>query len=187
MVIFQFYIKRKIVSEIIPISAPKKPKRYYLVVDFEATCWPEPERRGDAEIIEFGCVKMSRKTHRILGEFNSFVRPVRYPTLSSYCTGLTNIQQSDVDAAPVFSEVLAQLVEWLGDPSLYTFCSWGAYDHFLLRQACRFHRLDYPFDDEYLNIKPAFSEAVSGQGRQHGAGAGDARHPAGRPHTLRHR
>lgn len=134
------------------------------MVDFEATCWPDESRRADVEIIEFGCVKMSIPNGKVLGEFFTFVRPTRYPKLSTYCIDLTSITQEDVDAAPAFPEALKSFVEWMGDPSECTLCSWGAFDKFLLMQACRFHRLSYPFDDEYINIKPAFSEAFSGRG-----------------------
>jgi inhibitor of KinA sporulation pathway (predicted exonuclease) len=133
-------------------------------VDFEATCWPDESRRGDVEIIEIGCVKLSQQTGRHKGEFSSLVRPTRYPKLSQYCIELTTIQQSDVEAAPAFPEALQHFVDWMGDPRQCTLCSWGAYDKFLLRQACRFNRTSYPFDDEYINIKPLFSETFSGRG-----------------------
>ncbi len=150
-------------GHILPENRPIA-KQYYIVVDFEATCWPDESRRGDSEIIEFGCVKMAYGSGTILDEFSTFVRPTRYPALSTYCTRLTSITQQQVDAAPVFADALAQFLEWTGDPALCTLCSWGAYDRFLLRQACRFHRISYPFDDEYINIKPAFSEAFTGRG-----------------------
>lgn len=139
-------------------------KKYYIVIDFEATCWLDEDRRGDAEVIEFGCVRVAMDTGDIIDEFASFVRPTRYPILSDHCTRLTGITQQDVREAPTFREVYVKFVEWLGQPELCTFCSWGAFDQYLLRQACRFHRLPYPFDDEYINIKPAFSDAVSGRG-----------------------
>lgn len=101
---------------------------------------------------------------RIIDEFNTFVRPIRYPALSEYCIKLTSITQSDVDKAPTFPEALAAFVAWIGDPMGCTLCSWGAFDRFLLHQASRFHRVPYPFDDEYINIKPAFSEIFSGRG-----------------------
>lgn len=142
----------------------EKPKKNYIVVDFEATCWEDESRRGDGEIIEFGCIKMSQRTGRPTDEFASFVRPVRYPKLSEYCMRLTGITQQLVDSAPSFTEVLTSFVEWVGDPLSATLCSWGALDRFLLRQACQFHRVPYPFDDEYINIKPAFSEQFSGRG-----------------------
>lgn len=133
-------------------------------MDFEATCWQDEGRRGDAEIIEIGSVRMQQGTGTIIDEFSTFVRPTRYPVLSEYCTRLTSITQSDVEAAPAFPEALAMFVEWIGTPEECTLCSWGAYDLFLLRQACRFHRLSYPFDSDYINIKPAFSEVFSGRG-----------------------
>lgn len=147
------------------ISMKQDPgKKFYIVIDFEATCWLEEERRGDVEIIEFGCIRVSMSNYRILDEFSSFVRPTRYPILSEHCTRLTGITQQDVSTAPIFPEVNARFTEWLAEPAACTFCSWGAFDQYLLRQACRFHRVPYPFDDEYINIKPAFSEAVSGRG-----------------------
>jgi inhibitor of KinA sporulation pathway (predicted exonuclease) len=138
-------------------------KRYYIVIDFEATCWEE-ERRGDEEIIEFGCIKMAQRGARILDEFSSFVRPLRYPVLSNYCKQLTGISQNDVDTAPAFPEVLTKFTEWMGDPAECTFCSWGALDAYLMRKTCRYYNRPYPFDDEYINIKPVFSEVVSGRG-----------------------
>lgn len=139
-------------------------KRYDIVVDFEATCWPEEQRRGDGEIIEFGCVRVEHTTARIIDEFQSFVRPTRYPRLSDFCTRLTSITQADVDTAPTFDAVYTAFCAWVGDFKNTTFCSWGALDQFLLRQACRFHRLPFPFDDEYVNIKPAFSDIYTGRG-----------------------
>jgi len=101
---------------------------------------------------------------RIIDEFDTFVRPTRYPVLSEYCTALTSITQGDVDAAPGFPDALVSFTAWMRDPAVCTLCSWGALDRFLLRQACRFYRLPYPFDDEYINIKPAFSDVFSGRG-----------------------
>lgn len=142
----------------------KKKKKYYIVIDFEATCWLDENRRGDAEIIEFGCVRVSMDNYRIIDEFAAFVKPTRYPILSDHCKRLTGISQEEMNAADPFPQVYQRFTEWLGEPELCTFCAWGGFDLYLLRQACRFHRLPYPFDDEYINIKPAFSDAVSGRG-----------------------
>ena len=138
-------------------------KPYFAVIDFEATCWDDEERRADQEIIEFGCVTMDSKSGRLLEEFATFVRPTRYPMLSEYCSSLTGISQLDVDTAPTFPYALGMMVDWLGDPFNYTFCSWGDFDRFVLRAACRFHRVPFPFDDDYIDIKPIFIETVSGR------------------------
>ena len=137
-------------------------KPYFAVIDFEATCWEE-ESRGDMEMIELGCVVVERESTEIINKFSSFVRPVRYPQLSEYCVALTGITQHDVDTAPTFPYALGMMVDQLGDPLRYLFCSWGEFDRYLLRSACRYHRVPYPFDDEYLDLKPLFVEQVSGR------------------------
>ena len=48
-----------------------------------------------------------------IDEFRTFVRPVRHPTLSPFCTELTGITQADVDAAPAFPAVVARFHDWL--------------------------------------------------------------------------
>ena len=137
-------------------------KPYFAVIDFEATCW-EDERRADQEVIECGCVTMERESGKLIGEFSTFIRPVRYPTLSDYCSALTGISQRDVDTAPTFPYALGMLVDWLEDPLQYSFCAWGEFDRFILRAACRFHRVPFPFDDEFVDIKPVFIENVAGR------------------------
>ncbi len=139
-------------------------KAHYIVIDLEATCWNDDSRRGDGEIIEIGAVRMNRATGAILDEFQTFVRPTRYPRLSDFCIRLTSITQADVDSAPTFSAALAEFTAWIGASTTATFCSWGALDRFLLRQACQFHRVEFPFDDEYINVKPAFSDVFTGRG-----------------------
>ncbi len=138
-------------------------KPYNVVIDFEATCWEEEERRGDQEAIEWGCVRCDASTGAIIDEFRTFVRPTRNPVLSSYCTALTGITQNDVERAPTFPWTLDMMLDWLGDPSEVTFCSWGEFDRYLLRASCRFHRVPYPFDDEYVDIKPIFQEKIAGR------------------------
>jgi inhibitor of KinA sporulation pathway (predicted exonuclease) len=55
------------------------------------------------EIIEFGCALATRDSE-LLDSQSFLVRPTQNPVLSEFCKSLTSIQQSMVDAAPVFSE-----------------------------------------------------------------------------------
>lgn len=142
-------------------ALPYRP--YFAVVDFEATCWADASRRGDSEIIQIGCVRMRRDDAVVSDEFEILVRPTRYPVLSELCKQITGLRQEAVDTAMTFPAAHARFTEWIGDPSTHSFCSWGAYDKFLLRAACAFHRLPFPFDDHYLNIKPLFSGQFTGR------------------------
>lgn len=81
--------------------------KHYLVIDLEATCAddgsiPDNER----EIIEIGAVLVETAGLTTVEEYQSFVRPVQHPVLSPFCTELTTITQAEVDAAPLFPEVL---------------------------------------------------------------------------------
>lgn len=99
---------------------------YYLIIDFEATCCDHGTvPKQEMEIIEFGAVMLQRSTMQIVDEFQSFIRPVRNPQLTPFCTELTTITQQDVDAAPDFSSVITALKQWLKPYSNYIFCSWG--------------------------------------------------------------
>jgi 3'-5' exoribonuclease 1 len=136
------------------------PKRNYLVIDLEATCdngGLVPKR--EMEIIEIGAVLVSGESHAPVSEFQSFIRPVRHPVLTPFCTRLTSITQADVDAAPAFPEVFGRLTRWIySHPAPHVFCSWGDYDRTQFEQDCRFHNVPYALPHRHLNLKRAFSE-----------------------------
>ncbi|BFZ57763.1 hypothetical protein PYCC9005_004816 [Savitreella phatthalungensis] len=56
---------------------------------------------------------MDLHTGTVLDTFQRYVRPVKNPLLSSFCTSLTGISQAQVDGAEDFDAVLCQAVEWL--------------------------------------------------------------------------
>jgi ERI1 exoribonuclease 2 len=100
-----------------------------VVLDFEATCNngapPVPQ-----EIIEFPSVLVDAEDHQIVDEFPSFVRPVHHPRLSEFCRELTGIEQSEVDAADPFLDVLAAHQRWLASHHLddFLFITCGDWD-----------------------------------------------------------
>jgi inhibitor of KinA sporulation pathway (predicted exonuclease) len=134
---------------------------YYLIVDLEATCSDDGAvPRHEMEIIEIGAVMQDARTFEIASEFQSFVRPVRHPDLTEFCTDLTGITQAQVAKAPPFASAIAAMNQWSRafDDSL--FCSWGDYDRNQFIQDCQFHSVDYPFPSGHLNLKAEFSRAV---------------------------
>jgi inhibitor of KinA sporulation pathway (predicted exonuclease) len=133
--------------------------RFYLVIDLEATTSDDgslpPE---EMETIEIGAVLMDSRTLEPVGEFQSFVRPVRHPKLLPFCTRLTGITQAMVDGAPLFPEAFAELRAKLIDhrhPLL--FCSWGRYDRIQLERDCTLHGIPNNMP-EHVNLKTTFSE-----------------------------
>ena len=130
-----------------------------VVVDLEATC----DDRGavpkeETEIIEIGAVLVHGHDYRLLADFQSFVRPIRHPRLTAFCTGLTSIGQENVDAAPLFPEVVTAFKAWMHGQGATVFCSWGDYDRNQILMDCRLHRIAYPMPGRHVNLKRLFSE-----------------------------
>lgn len=131
----------------------------YLVIDFEATCCDSGTvPREHMEIIEVGAVMAEASTFKQVDEFQTFIRPVRHPKLTTFCTSLTSIEQKDVDTAPVFKDAIARFKEWLYRYSDFAFCSWGDYDLKQLRQDCDFHNAPYPISASHINLKRLLTE-----------------------------
>lgn len=134
---------------------------YYLIIDLEATCADDGSiPRDEMEIIEIGAVVQSSSTFAVESSYQTFVRPVRHPTLTPFCRELTTLTQADMEAAPSFPKALSNLIAWLRPFEGAVFCSWGDYDRKQLQQDCRYHGLDYPFGSPHVNLKAAFSEAM---------------------------
>ncbi|WP_016951228.1 3'-5' exonuclease [Anabaena sp. PCC 7108] len=132
---------------------------YFLIIDLEATCCNQKSiPRHEMEIIEIGAVMLNRKTWEIDSEFQQFIKPVRNPQLTAFCTELTSISQKQVDTAPTFPEAMSKLTEWVNLFPNNIFCSWGNYDKLQFLQDCKFHQVPYPFGTEHRNIKNEFSE-----------------------------
>jgi inhibitor of KinA sporulation pathway (predicted exonuclease) len=133
----------------------------YLIVDLEATCSAVGEvPRPEMEIIEIGAVMQSSLTYEVEAEFQTFVRPVRHPRLTDFCTDLTGITQDNVAGAPPFPEALAAFREWAHDFGDALFCSWGDYDRKQFHQDCAYHRVAYPVRSGHLNLKAEFSRSL---------------------------
>lgn len=149
----------------------------YLVIDLEATCCDRGTvPRGHMEIIELGAVMVDGATLDPVDEFQSFVRPVRYPALTPFCVALTSIQQEDVDNAPVFGEAIDQFKAWLYRYGRFVFCSWGDYDLKQLRQDCELNKVPYPIGAPHVNVKRLMAER---QGLSKKPGLGEAVQLAG--------
>jgi inhibitor of KinA sporulation pathway (predicted exonuclease) len=156
----------------------------YLIIDFEATCCDKRSiPREQMEIIEIGAVMVEAKNLQVVDEFQSFIRPVRHPKLTPFCTKLTSIQQSDVDNAPLFDEFICSFKSWLYQYHGLIFCSWGDYDLKQLRQDCDFHQVAYPISAPHLNLKRLITER---QQLQKKLGLGEAIKMAGLQFTGTH-
>lgn len=137
---------------------------FLLVVDLEATCDDRSHKpclvpKEQMETIEIGAVLVETRTLEPVAELGVFVKPVRHPTLTPFCTELTSITQADVDAAVLFPEAAASVERFLAGRRAL-FCSWGDYDANQLARDAAYHRVRLEFTKHHLNLKKRFSEQL---------------------------
>lgn len=154
-----------------PTSAAVPTPAYFLVIDVEATC----DDRGavpkhEMEIIEIGAVLVDGATLEAVEEHQSFVRPVRHPVLTPFCTALTTITQADVEGAPSFPEAIESLRRFIADRDAL-FSSWGDYDRQQFEHDAAIHLVALPFRGRHLNVKQRFSDALGEKKRYGMSGA----------------
>jgi inhibitor of KinA sporulation pathway (predicted exonuclease) len=125
--------------------------RRIVVVDVEATCWKQGVFSRKKETIEIGAVLLLLdRAESGWPEFQTFVRPLRLPRLSSFCRELTGITQENIDAAPTFPEALRLFLEWLPPWEGVVLATWSHYDLWQLDLDLEAHglpELDVPFLD----------------------------------------
>ncbi|TQV73564.1 exonuclease domain-containing protein [Exilibacterium tricleocarpae] len=132
--------------------------QYFLIIDLEATCCDKQSiARQDMETIEIGAVMVEAEELTTVDEFTLFIKPIKHPKLTNFCTELTSITQSDIDTAPGFPDAVKQFKQWLYQYDSFLFCSWGDYDKGQLERDCQLHNIPYPIGSEHLNIKKMFS------------------------------
>jgi inhibitor of KinA sporulation pathway (predicted exonuclease) len=137
--------------------------RRVVVIDLEATCWKKGMFSRKKETIEIGAVLMVPEGDPSKWpEFQTFVRPLRLPRLSTFCRELTGITQENVDGAPGFPEALQMFLEWASPVERVVLATWSRYDLWQLNLDLEAHglpRLDLPFFD----VKKLATSIVGGK------------------------
>jgi 3'-5' exoribonuclease 1 len=136
---------------------------YYVVIDFECTCWEQRDVENAHEIIEFPAIFVNSNSLKVEYEFHRFVRPTENPILTPFCTGLTGICQSDVDQAEVLTSVLGEFQTFLTDNCIteYTMCTDGPWDFqkFLQPEVTR-KKVEVPlWGNKWLDIRRRFEQS----------------------------
>lgn len=140
-----------------------------LIVDLEATCWKgnvegldRSQTVDDMEVIEFGCALCSTDG-TIIDSRSLFVQPQQHRQLSEFCKRLTGIQQSDVEHAAFYPQVVKALNEWLQAFEISHWASWGNYDRRQLEAEQKRHNCAPDFCAlPHINIKNLWRNQYAG-------------------------
>ena len=149
------------------VFSPKDMSHYYVIIDFECTCWSrggmDDPLTPAHEIIEFPAVFLNSETLEIDFEFHSFVRPTEDPVLTEFCTELTGINQSTVSESSDLKIVLADFRRFLQFNSItsFTVCADGPWDfEKFLYPECTRKGIPYPeWADKWIDVRKKFAEA----------------------------
>ncbi|MBB4866796.1 inhibitor of KinA sporulation pathway (predicted exonuclease) [Pseudomonas nitritireducens] len=133
------------------------PRAYYCCVDLEATCCDQNSiSRDESEIIEIGAVLIDPEG-KVVDQFQSYVKPVKHPTLTPFCTKLTSITQDKVENAPTYAEAMVAFKAWFDAAEArgqkpFAWGSWGAYDRKQFERHAELLGLPTPFTSAMLHI-----------------------------------
>lgn len=132
----------------------------YIIFDLEATCWEKNNTRIN-EIIEIGAVKLNNHLETI-DTFSIFVKPYINPVLSSFCTSLTTISQTDVNSAPFFADSMGKFETFITATSDHIkLISWGNYDKKQILEESllkKYHGPILKLLGTHINLKNIFSQ-----------------------------
>lgn len=128
-----------------------------IIFDLEATCWEHQNSLMVQEIIEIGAYKVD-SFGIVFDEFDELVRPTIHPSLSTFCMGLTGIDQVEVNRAETFEQVFPKFYNWLdledSDGYLY---SWGKKDEKLILDQLKREHLDVDYEINFFDLKSAYN------------------------------
>ena len=139
---------------------PRRREPLILVIDLEATCCDQgtiaPEQM---EVIELGAV-WATPQGEVIDTLQRFVRPTERPTLTPFCIALTHIQQAQIDTAPNWSTIAAELAEFARLHAGQCWGSWGKYDaRQIERESVRYGLADPLAGLPHVNLKATFAKA----------------------------
>jgi len=163
----EFWVRAQEPKQDIPLGNLQiQPFKFFVILDFEATCNENRNRGMKAqEIIEFPSVILNARTLEFVDKIQIFVNPALHPKLTSFCTELTGITQVQVDSGVNFASAFKQYTEWLQKyvdftDKNFTFCICGDWDlKTMLPGQCSLSnvRISNVFNS-WINVKLAFSQ-----------------------------
>ncbi len=130
-----------------------------IIFDLEATCWDKSlnDHPSPNETIEIGALKIDAQGN-VLSEFSQFIKPIKHPILSDFCTHLTSITQQDTDQANYYPEVIAKFQQWINiENHDYLLCSWGFYDRKQLENDSALHGLNGDWLQHHISLKHQYA------------------------------
>jgi 3'-5' exoribonuclease 1 len=134
----------------------------FIIYDIEATCDRVVPKDYFHEIIEIGAVRYDDHGFET-GRFSTLVRPIINPSLTSFCSELTGISQTDVNKADLFPRVMEDFYQWcshLQEGDDFVLCSWGSFDKRVMLSNSKAHEYESEWINQHINLKLQYQMLV---------------------------
>ncbi|XP_063708046.1 3'-5' exonuclease Snipper [Culicoides brevitarsis] len=152
------------------------PFKYFICLDFEATCWEKADQAKwkTQEIIEFPSVLVKVDTGDVEAEFQRYLKPVEFSTLTDFCVRLTGITQTTVNNGCAMKECLQDFDLWMQkickERNLVlpktnvdsagmnvALCTWTDWDIITLSKECARKKLRKPpYFGQWIDVRKIF-------------------------------
>lgn len=153
-----------------------------LFIDFEFTMPDRNSRRRGfyQEIIEAGAVLVENS--KVVEQFSSYVRPMRFPVLTDRCRSFLNISQEQVNSGISFKD-LADRLKSLGGSKNCQVVTWGNMDMKVLQHNCQQASVPFPLPGKQIDLSMEYKRFF---GDQNQTGLWKAVQEYGREGTGKH-
>ncbi|MCG9968488.1 exonuclease domain-containing protein [Pelotomaculum terephthalicicum JT] len=109
------------------------------------------------EIIEIGAVKINSDME-LVNDFQSFIKPKLYPTISKLIKKKTRIKQEWIDNAKQLPYVIKEFRKWIGEEE-FVLCGWGIDDLITFERNFKINNMnefEYDLLKNYYDIQKKF-------------------------------
>lgn len=157
-------------------------ERTTLFIDFEFTM-PDRNSRSRGfypEIIEAGAVLV--ENGKVVEQFSSYVRPLRFPILTDRCRSFLNISQEQVNSGITF-KALVDTLKSMGGSKNCQIVTWGNMDMKVLQQNCQQASVGFPLPGKQVDLSMEYKRFF---GDQNQTGLWKAVQEYGREGTGKH-
>jgi sporulation inhibitor KapD len=153
-----------------------------LFIDFEFTMPDRNSRKRGfyQEIIEAGAVLVENS--KVVEQFSSYVRPMRFPVLTDRCRSFLNISQEQVNSGISFKD-LAERLKSLGGSKNCQVVTWGNMDMKVLQHNCQQASVPFPLPGKQIDLSMEYKRFF---GDQNQTGLWKAVQEYGREGTGKH-
>jgi sporulation inhibitor KapD len=153
-----------------------------LFIDFEFTMPDRNSRRRGfyQEIIEAGAVLV--ENGKVVEQFSSYVRPMRFPVLTERCRSFLNISQEQVNSGISFHD-LAEKLKSMGGSKNCQIVTWGNMDMKVLQHNCQQASVPFPLPGKQIDLSMEYKRFF---GDQNQTGLWKAVQEYGREGTGKH-